>query len=220
MEQRETLDGRIAALDASIAALETTAQELRDAIGAAEAEIDAEVASETAARDAQASAIAAPLLVADYERRRAQNKGAGAARLGRHDLPGVPPHDPVDRSRADPPGRRAARSRTATTAARSSFRDPGVVVRRERDRTRLDEIVIYCDGGSRGNPGPAAIGAVVLDPASDPPRRLATVSECIGETTSNVAEYRALIAGLRGRRAVRRAASCACAPTRSSSSSS
>jgi integrase len=38
---------------------------------------------------------------------------------------------------------------------------------------------------------------VVLDPASDPPRRLATVSECIGETTSNVAEYRALIAGLR-----------------------
>ena len=61
----------------------------------------------------------------------------------------------------------------------------------------IDEIVIYCDGGARGNPGPAAIGAVVLDPASDPPRRLATVSECIGETTSNVAEYRALIAGLR-----------------------
>lgn len=62
--------------------------------------------------------------------------------------------------------------------------------------TRLDEVVIYCDGGSRGNPGPSAIGAVVLDPSSDPPRRLATVSERIGITTNNVAEYRALIAGL------------------------
>jgi ribonuclease HI len=62
--------------------------------------------------------------------------------------------------------------------------------------TQLDEIVIYCDGGSRGNPGPSAIGAVVFDPSSDPPRRLATVSERIGITTNNVAEYRALIAGL------------------------
>lgn len=60
----------------------------------------------------------------------------------------------------------------------------------------LDEVVVYFDGGSRGNPGPAAIGAVVLDPSSRPPRRLAAVSERIGEATNNVAEYRALIAGL------------------------
>lgn len=60
----------------------------------------------------------------------------------------------------------------------------------------LDAVVVYCDGGARGNPGPAAIGAVVLDPGSEPPRRLATVSETIGVTTNNVAEYRALIAGL------------------------
>jgi len=66
----------------------------------------------------------------------------------------------------------------------------------ETSGTDLAEIVVYCDGGSRGNPGPAAIGAVVLDPAHDPPRRLATVSERIGITTNNVAEYRALIAGL------------------------
>jgi ribonuclease HI len=58
-------------------------------------------------------------------------------------------------------------------------------------------LMIFCDGGARGNPGPAAIGAVVLDATSDPPQRLATVSECIGETTNNVAEYKALIAGLR-----------------------
>jgi ribonuclease HI len=60
----------------------------------------------------------------------------------------------------------------------------------------LDEVVVYFDGGARGNPGPAAIGAVVLDASSEPPTRLAAVSERIGETTNNVAEYRALIAGL------------------------
>ncbi len=60
----------------------------------------------------------------------------------------------------------------------------------------LDSVLIYFDGGSRGNPGPAAIGAVVVDPSTAPPQRLATVSECIGVTTNNVAEYRALIAGL------------------------
>ena len=60
----------------------------------------------------------------------------------------------------------------------------------------LDEVVVYFDGGARGNPGPAAIGAVVFDPSSTPPTRLAAVSERIGETTNNVAEYRALIAGL------------------------
>ena len=60
----------------------------------------------------------------------------------------------------------------------------------------LDAVLIYFDGGARGNPGPAAIGALVFDVSHNPPRRLATVSERIGETTNNVAEYRALIAGL------------------------
>ncbi len=64
------------------------------------------------------------------------------------------------------------------------------------DDRELDRVLVYSDGGARGNPGPAAIGAVVLDPSTDPPRRLAVVSERIGVTTNNVAEYRALIAGL------------------------
>ena len=64
------------------------------------------------------------------------------------------------------------------------------------DRRGPDRVIVYCDGGSRGNPGPAAIGAVVLDGSGDPPQRLAVVSECIGEATNNVAEYRACIAGL------------------------
>ena len=60
----------------------------------------------------------------------------------------------------------------------------------------MTELTLYCDGGSRGNPGPAAIGAVVYDTTTVPPQLVATVSECIGVTTNNVAEYRALIAGL------------------------
>lgn len=64
---------------------------------------------------------------------------------------------------------------------------------------QVDTVVVYCDGGSRGNPGPAAIGAVVFD-ADDPSSPLATVSERIGVATNNVAEYRALIAGLEAAR--------------------
>jgi ribonuclease HI len=60
----------------------------------------------------------------------------------------------------------------------------------------VDELVLYCDGGARGNPGPAAIGAVVFDATVEPPALLASVSEYIGIATNNVAEYKALIAGL------------------------
>lgn len=57
------------------------------------------------------------------------------------------------------------------------------------------ELVIEFDGGSRGNPGPAAIGAVVRDAATG--RTVASVSERIGIATNNVAEYKAVIAGLK-----------------------
>jgi ribonuclease HI len=60
----------------------------------------------------------------------------------------------------------------------------------------VDTVEVRCDGGARGNPGPAAIGAVVLDATVHPPAVLASVSERIGDTTNNVAEYQALIAGL------------------------
>jgi ribonuclease HI len=64
-----------------------------------------------------------------------------------------------------------------------------------------DVVEVHADGGARGNPGPAAIGAVVTDPTTVPPERLATVSERIGTATNNVAEYRAVIAGLEAARA-------------------
>jgi len=57
-------------------------------------------------------------------------------------------------------------------------------------------IRIFCDGGSRGNPGPAAIGAVVLNADVDPPEVVASISETIGVATNNVAEYQALIRAL------------------------
>jgi ribonuclease HI len=50
------------------------------------------------------------------------------------------------------------------------------------------------DGGARGNPGPAAVGAVVSTPDGTP---LSEKGEYIGETTNNVAEYRAVLLGLR-----------------------
>ena len=50
-----------------------------------------------------------------------------------------------------------------------------------------------CDGGSRGNPGPAAGAFVLTDPAG---REVEARGEYLGTTTNNVAEYRALIAGL------------------------
>ena len=53
--------------------------------------------------------------------------------------------------------------------------------------------LVYADGASRGNPGPAAIGAVIFD---DQGRERHRVSEAIGYTTNNQAEYRAAIAGL------------------------
>ncbi|MBX4205286.1 MAG: ribonuclease HI family protein [Candidatus Doudnabacteria bacterium] len=59
----------------------------------------------------------------------------------------------------------------------------------------MDKLVIYTDGGARGNPGPAAIGVAIFDIANthDP---IKTYGKYLGETTNNQAEYRALLAGL------------------------
>ena len=54
-------------------------------------------------------------------------------------------------------------------------------------------LIVYTDGASRGNPGPAAIGVVIRDEQG---RVIAKISEAIGRTTNNRAEYFALISGL------------------------
>ncbi|MCH0539049.1 bifunctional RNase H/acid phosphatase [Streptomyces sp. MUM 203J] len=60
------------------------------------------------------------------------------------------------------------------------------------------ELIVEADGGSRGNPGPAGYGAVVLDPVSG--EALVETAEYIGVATNNVAEYKGLLAGLRAAR--------------------
>jgi ribonuclease HI len=55
------------------------------------------------------------------------------------------------------------------------------------------KVVVHVDGGSRGNPGPAAAGAVVSSPDGDV---LDEASELLGVATNNVAEYRGLLLGL------------------------
>jgi probable phosphoglycerate mutase len=56
------------------------------------------------------------------------------------------------------------------------------------------KLIVEADGGSRGNPGVAAGGAVVIDALSGEIR--CEIGVFIGVATNNVAEYRALIAGL------------------------
>ena len=56
------------------------------------------------------------------------------------------------------------------------------------------KVVVHVDGGARGNPGPAAAAAVVSTPDDE---ILADATELIGTATNNVAEYRALLLGLR-----------------------
>ncbi|MEA2300472.1 MAG: ribonuclease [Solirubrobacteraceae bacterium] len=55
------------------------------------------------------------------------------------------------------------------------------------------KLVVHVDGGSRGNPGPAAAGAVLRTPDGN---LVAEASRTLGRATNNVAEYRALLLGL------------------------
>jgi ribonuclease HI len=54
-------------------------------------------------------------------------------------------------------------------------------------------LLSYSDGGARGNPGPAAVGVVLCDEKN---RVVEEEARCIGESTNNQAEYRALLLAL------------------------
>lgn len=58
----------------------------------------------------------------------------------------------------------------------------------------MKKVVIYSDGASKGNPGDAGIGVVISDTEGNV---LCEVAEYIGKQTNNVAEYAALICGLK-----------------------
>ena len=62
---------------------------------------------------------------------------------------------------------------------------------------------IYTDGGSRGNPGPAASAAVLKEMvAGKEGKTIATASKYLGKTTNNQAEYMAIVIGLEKARAL------------------
>lgn len=61
------------------------------------------------------------------------------------------------------------------------------------------KVVVHVDGGSRGNPGPAAAASVVSTPSGE---LLDEASELLGTATNNVAEYRALLLGIARARAL------------------
>lgn len=56
-------------------------------------------------------------------------------------------------------------------------------------------LILHADGASRGNPGHAGAGAVLLDQNGE---EIAVFKRYLGKTTNNVAEYEALLMGLKG----------------------
>lgn len=62
----------------------------------------------------------------------------------------------------------------------------------------MNSYILYTDGGARGNPGPAAAAAVIMEHGSlnMDQKTIKTVKRYLGETTNNVAEYSAVILGL------------------------
>jgi ribonuclease H / adenosylcobalamin/alpha-ribazole phosphatase len=84
----------------------------------------------------------------------------------------------------------AAKPRAATEASRADQSD----ARRTPAAAGGLELIIRTDGAARGNPGPASLGAVLIDASSSHARRsdappVATISEYLGVQTNNVAEY-------------------------------
>jgi ribonuclease HI len=69
-----------------------------------------------------------------------------------------------------------------TTQAKAKAKDSGLA------------IDLYCDGASRGNPGPASAGALLLEQGSG--KTLARLGKRLGRATNNEAEYGALLLGL------------------------
>lgn len=64
----------------------------------------------------------------------------------------------------------------------------------------MNKLIVYTDGGSRGNPGPSAIGVVFIDSVTQ--NVLHTYGECVENGTNNEAEYKAIIFALKKAKAV------------------
>lgn len=106
MDRRESFDKTVAGLGARIAELEGEGATLEQTLAASEGAIDGEIDTEVVARAALASQLT-PEIVAEYERRRAQARGVGAARLVGTSCQGCHlsiPSVEAERIRKAPPG--------------------------------------------------------------------------------------------------------------------
>ncbi|MCX5754290.1 MAG: ribonuclease HI family protein [Candidatus Krumholzibacteria bacterium] len=83
-----------------------------------------------------------------------------------------------------------AEAKDAIESLSRSLGDPPPAVRPRG----LDRAILHADGASRGNPGPSAIAAIIHLPTGE---ELASVAKRIGRATNNVAEYRAVIEGMK-----------------------
>ena len=86
------------------------------------------------------------------------------------------------------------RERFVADAVRSALEDAEDEEKKTLPASVGGVLHLYTDGGSRGNPGEAAIGCVLLEPETG--KVLLQHKEAIGVQTNNIAEYKALIAGL------------------------
>ena len=115
----------------------------------------------TKEREVIAGTVPADLLKL-YDKLREQQGGVGAARLYQRTLRGLPPGAGHHRGQRGPRGRPRHGACAARTAAASWSVRPSRVCRDGDVR----EFIVEADGGSRGNPGPAGYGAVVIDAAT------------------------------------------------------
>ena len=70
----------------------------------------------------------------------------------------------------------------------------GIFEKLLKGNTNMKRLIIYTDGGARGNPGPSGIGGVIYDAGR---KKIAEISEPIGHATNNQAEYKAVIAAMK-----------------------
>ena len=184
MEKLEDAQARAAAATAAVAELADARLAAERARDAAFADIDAEVArvSGERARVAPGDPGRPPDALRPHPRRLGRDRRRTAASRS---LPGLPAH-------ADPgrPGPHPCGAGRRGRALRGVPADPGA----HRRVRPVRHLVIEADGGSRGNPGPAAYGAVVLDGRTG--EILVELADYLGIATNNVAEYEGVTAGL------------------------
>ncbi len=121
--------------------------------------------------------VADQLQFTDYKQRRGATSSPAAAGPNAEQ----PTREPRDDGAAATGATEAAGGKDAAQPPAEGTREP------------VTEVVVWTDGGSRGNPGPAGYGVLITTAAGDV---LAELGEGIGSATNNAAEYRAVIAGL------------------------